>query len=374
MTTVRRTFLKHAAAAGVAAALPALGLAQSPPAAADPTRHFAPRPGDWRTFDVTTRVDLLMTQGASRLWLPIPSVDSSYQRSLESGFSSNGKAQRLSDARSGASMLYVEFPADVAQPYATLTNRVQAQSRAVDWSAHAPVHEDADTLHHWLQPTALVPLDGIVHQTALQATQGAHTEVEKVRAIYNWIVTNTYREPKVRGCGQGDIKSMLETGNLGGKCADLNAIFVGLCRTLGIPARDLYGVRLAPSAFGYRTLGANSASLQGAQHCRSEVFLKTHGWVAMDPADVTKVMREETPQWIKTTNNGVVAPVDRALFGGWEGNWMAYSSAVDVALPHSSGDPLGFFMYPQAEDTGGRIDPYSPDQFRYQISAKQIQA
>src|SRR5256886_9266876 len=31
----------------------------------------------------------------------------------------------------------------------------------------------------------------------------------------------------VRGCGIGDISWMLETRNLGGKCADLNALFVG---------------------------------------------------------------------------------------------------------------------------------------------------
>jgi transglutaminase-like putative cysteine protease len=167
---------------------------------------------------------------------------------------------------------------------------------------------------------------------------------------------------------------MLETGNLGGKCADLNAIFAGLCRAVGIPARDLYGVRLAPSSFGYKTLGADPAGLQRAQHCRSEVFLQAHGWVAMDPADVSKVMREETPQWIKSTQGGVVGPVERALFGGWEGNWMAYSSAVDVVLPRSEGDKLGFFMYPQAENAGGRLDPYSPDDFRYQISAKEISA
>ena len=374
MTTVRRTFLKNTMAAGVAAALPKLSFAQSQPSFDAPARVFAPRTGDWRTFDLTTRVDLLEPQGASRLWLPIPGVDSDYQRSLESGFSSNGKAQLLSDAHSGASMLYVEFPAGEAQPFATLTSRVQTQSRAVDWSARQPVHEDADTLKHWLQPTKLVPLDGIVHQTALQATRGAHTETEKVHAIYHWIVANTYREPKVRGCGTGDIKTMLETGNLGGKCADLNALFVGLSRAVGVPARDLYGVRLAPSSFGYKALGANPAGLQRAQHCRSEVFLKGHGWVAMDPADVAKVMREETPQWIKSTRGDVVAPVNRALFGGWEGNWMAYNSAADVLLPHSSGDKLGFLMYPAAENAGGRLDPYSPDDFRYQITAKEIQA
>ena len=49
----------------------------------------------------------------------------------------------------------------------------------------------------------------------------------------------------MRGCGVGDIRAMLETGNLGGKCADLNALFVGLARAAGIPARDVYGVRVA---------------------------------------------------------------------------------------------------------------------------------
>ena len=78
----------------------------------------------------------------------------------------------------------------------------------------------------------------------------------------------------MRGCGIGDIKAMLETGNLGGKCADLNAIFVGLCRSVGVPARDIYGLRLAPSAFGYRELGANPANLKGAQHCRAEAYLQ----------------------------------------------------------------------------------------------------
>ncbi len=372
MTTVRRTFLKNAVATGIATSLPAIAFAQG--GASAPARRFAPRPGDWRTFEVTTRVEILMPQGATRAWLPIPCVDSDYQRSLESSYTSNGQTQRLADNASGAQMLYVEFPASEVNPVVTLTSRVQTQSRAVDWSARRSAREDADTLRHWLQPTALVPLDGIVLQTALQATRGASTEVEKVRAVYNWILTNTYREPKVRGCGAGDVKTMLETGNLGGKCADLNAIFVGLCRAVGIPARDLYGVRLAPSAFDYKTLGANPAGLQRAQHCRSEVFLKEHGWVAMDPADVAKVMREETPQWIKSTQGGVVGPVSRALFGGWEGNWMAYSSAVDVVLPHSSSGQLGFFMYPAAENAGGRLDPYSPDDFRYDISAKEIKA
>jgi transglutaminase-like putative cysteine protease len=167
---------------------------------------------------------------------------------------------------------------------------------------------------------------------------------------------------------------MLETGNLGGKCADINALFVGMSRSLGIPARDVYGVRVARSAFGYKELGSNPASLKGSQHCRAEVYLKAHGWVGMDPADVAKVMRQEMPEWIRSPKNAIVAPVNKALFGGWEGNWIAFNNAHDVKLPNSKGPQLGFFMYPAAENALGRLDSYAPDDFKYQISAKEIKA
>ncbi|WP_231968636.1 transglutaminase domain-containing protein [Polynucleobacter necessarius] len=52
---------------------------------------------------------------------------------------------------------------------------------------------------------------------------------------------------------------MLETNNLGGKCADINAVFVALARSAGIPARDVYGIRIADSARGYKSLGKGGA-------------------------------------------------------------------------------------------------------------------
>ena len=150
-------------------------------------------------------------------------------------------------------------------------------------------------------------------------------------------------------------------------------MFVGLCRSVGIPARDVYGLRLAPSAFGYKELGAGSASLKGAQHCRAEVFLKSHGWVAMDPADVLKVMRQETPDWIKDPAHPVVAPVAKALFGSWEGNWVAWNNSHDIKLPGSSAKgTLPFLMYPNGENASGRFDELAPDNFRYTISAREL--
>ena len=370
MTTARRSLIKNAAALAAAYTLPGLGRAQ--PVAAE--RQFDPQPGAWRTFEVTTRVDVQQAEGRTHVWLPVPSVNTDWQRSVDSSWASNGQARLESDAVYGARLLQVEFQPGEKQPWVELTSRVQTRNRAVDWRVKQAAPEDAASLQFWTRPTTLLPTDGIVRKTALEATRGAKTDVEKARAIYDWVVRNTWREPKVRGCGEGDIKTMLETGNLGGKCADLNAVFVGLCRAAGLPARDVYGLRLVPSAFGYKELGGNPASLKGAQHCRAEVYLKEHGWVAMDPADVAKVMRLETAEWIKNTEHPVVAPVNRALFGGWEGNWMGYNMAHDVALPGAQGPKLGFLMYPVCETADERVDSYSPDAFRYQITARELTA
>jgi transglutaminase-like putative cysteine protease len=366
MTTARRLFLMNAAALSAAYTLPAA--AQTAPA----QRQFHPQPGAWRTFEVTTRVDIQQADGTTRVWLPVPSIDSDWQRSVASSYASNGQARMTSDAVYGARLLQVEFNPGEKKPWVELTSRIQTLNRATDWKSRQTAREDAQSLKFWTQPTALLPTDGIVRKTALLATRGATSDEQKARAIYDWVVSNSWREPKVRGCGEGDIKTMLETGNLGGKCADINALFVGLCRAVGLPARDVYGLRLVPSAFGYKELSGNPASLKGAQHCRAEVYLKNHGWVAMDPADVAKVMRLETAEWIKDTKHPVVAPVNQALFGGWEGNWLGWNMAHDVALPGAKGPKLGFLMYPVCETGDERLDSYSPDAFKYQITAREL--
>lgn len=362
----RRTLLKSAAGLTAPWALSLPAQAQE--------RRFEPQVGAWRSFEVTTTVAVADVKGATQLWLPVPDVDTDYQRTLDNSWSGNATGARLAaDPKRGVRMLHAEFPASVTAPTITFTSRVQTRNRATDLSRGGKVSEDPALLKASLQATELLPVDGIVRKTALEATRGARSDVDKARALYHWVIANSYREPKTRGCGTGDIKTMLETGNLGGKCADLNALFVGLCRSVGVPARDVYGLRLAPSAFGYRELGGNPANLKGAQHCRAEVFLQAHGWVAMDPADVLKVMRQETTDWIKDPKHPLVAPVMKGLFGAWEGNWVAWNTAHDIVLPGSVGKgTLPFLMYPNGENASGRFDELAPDSFKYTISAREI--
>jgi len=274
------------------------------------------------------------------------------------------------DKPAALGIIAAEFPSGVA-PILTLTNRIATKNYAVDFSApgKAPKDNRAD-LEFFLQPTKLLPTDGIVKATATQITTGAKTDVEKARAIYEWIVESTFRDPKTRGCGTGDIRFMLESGNLGGKCADLNALYVGLARSAGLPARDVYGIRVGKSELGYESLGASSENVSKSQHCRAQVYLNDYGWVPVDPADVRKVVLEEPPG-NRPLDDEMVKSARERLFGSWEMNWMAYNFAHDVALPGSKGAPVGFLMYPQAETAEGRLDSLDPTNFKYEITSKE---
>jgi transglutaminase-like putative cysteine protease len=268
-------------------------------------------------------------------------------------------------------IIAAEFPAGVT-PVLTVTSRVTTKNLAVDLSAPGQVPEvNPEELTYYLRATMLMPTDGVVKATATEITKGSKTDLEKARAIYEWIVDNTFRNPKTRGCGLGDIRFMLDTKDLGGKCADLNALYVGLARAASLPARDVYGIRVAKSELGYKSLGTSSEKVTKAQHCRAEVYLSGYGWVPVDPADVRKVVLEEPPG-NRPLDDEMVKKARARLFGSWEMNWMAYNFAHDVALPNSTGGSLGFFMYPQAETASGRLDCLDPDNFKYEITSKEI--
>jgi transglutaminase-like putative cysteine protease len=327
----------------------------------------------WRTFEVVTSVELQKPDGVSHIWLPAPLIrDTPYQKAISSRFSADGGTASLSEDKQAAlGIVSAIFPAN-ARPALTLTNRVSVRNYAVDLSSRgsaSPVSRAE--LDYFLQPSRYVPTDGIVRQTALKAAAGATTDMEKARAIYEWVVENTFRDPKVRGCGRGDIRFMLESGDMGGKCADLNALYVGLARSVGLPARHVYGLRIAKSELGYMSLGLATNIATKGQHCRVEVYLREHGWVPVDPADVRKVALEEPPGSLPLSDP-IVSRARDSLFGSWEMNWMAYNYAHDVELPGSADKPVVYFMYPQAETSGGRVDPFDPDGFKYEITVSEL--
>jgi transglutaminase-like putative cysteine protease len=360
----RRTFLQS-----TGAVCAGLALAKSIPVFAGELQTD----GGWRTFEVTTRVEVLKPSGVTHIWLPAALTrDTPFQKTHANKFGAQGGTAKLTkDKPNALGIVSATYPAN-AKPVLTLTSHVSLKNYAVDLSApsNAP-HVSKAELDYFLQPSRYVPTDGIVKETALKATAGATTEMEKARAIYDWVVDNTFRDPKVRGCGRGDIRFMLESGDMGGKCADLNALYVGLARSVGLPARHVYGLRIAKSDLGYKSLGVATDKATKGQHCRAEVYLREHGWVPVDPADVRKVVLEEPPG-NRPLSDEMVSKARKRLFGSWEMNWMAYNYAHDVELPGSAKQPLIYFMYPQAETAEGRVDPFDPDNFKYEITVKDL--
>lgn len=358
----RRAFLQTSGAAAAASALP--------------WRDALASTG-WRTFETVTRVEVLKPRGVSRAWVPLPMADDTdWQKSVGSTWTGNAaRAQVAADGKYGVTMVYAEWREGEAVPVIEVTSRFMTHDRAVDLGKPAPNAEKLSAADRafYLSPTELIPTDGIVRTTALEVTKGAKTDVEKARAIYEWVVENTFRDPKTRGCGWGDIKSMLESGNLGGKCGDLNAMFVGLARSVGVPARDVYGVRVARSEYGYASLGVGSPNVTKAQHCRAEFFAAGYGWVPVDPADVRKVVLEEPPGKL-AVNDPKVEAARKRLFGSWEMNYLAYNMGHDVKLPNSSGPKLPYLMYINAETGGEMRDQLDPDSLMYAITSREVKA
>ncbi len=364
----RREILQAGAAFTAASMMPGLSLAAG--------NGFDPKPSGWRSFEIMTLITPARTDDTVRAWVPLAGLRADeWNRPDGNRWTSNAGIARVErDARSGTDMLYLEWKAGQAEPTAQVVSVVSTLDRAVDLSkpGNAPALTPAER-EKYLSGTRLAPVDGIVKETSDRIVGDAAGDLEKARRIYDWVVANTYRRASTRGCGDGDIVAMLKSGDLGGKCADLNPLFVALVRAAGIPARDLYGVRVAPSAFGYKSLGPKDETITKAQHCRAEIHLGGFGWVATDPADVRKVMLEEEKGGL-AADNPRVAAVREKLFGAWEGNWIAFNDGSDIDLPDSHASELGFLMYPQAEVAGRRLDCLEPDKFRYVMTAREIAA
>jgi transglutaminase-like putative cysteine protease len=328
----------------------------------------------WRTFEVTTKVEVADPVGAVRVWLPVPLTNNTdYFKREPDGWTGNFKVARsVQYDKYGTGLLFAEWPAGEKAPALELKSRFMTRDRQVDLTKkpNPVVKEDKAVLDYFRKPSKLIRTDGIVASTSRGIVMGYKSDVDKAKAIYEWIVDNTFRDPKVKGCGIGDISTMLQTGYLGGKCADLNALYVGLARAAGLPARDAYGVRCAASN-EFKSLG-KADDITGAQHCRAEVYLTGYGWLPVDPADVRKVVLEENLPEQLPLDDPKVKKARAKLFGAWEMNWLPYNYAHDLRLPHSNGPELGFLMYPQTETANGRKDSLDPKNFRYTITAKEI--
>ncbi|MGH7045667.1 MAG: transglutaminase-like domain-containing protein [Stellaceae bacterium] len=313
----------------------------------------------WRRFELTTEVTL--TAAPASLWLPIGQSRRSYQRALSLGWQGTAEeAELVDDPVYGARILRLKWKPGASVRQVRVVQTVETRDRSNQPDPASPAEQA-----FYLRPTVNMPTDGIVRTTADKIVAGKTAPHERAKAIYDWIVDNTFRDAATRGCGLGNIAAMLRSGYLGGKCADISSLMVGLCRAAGIPAREVYGIRVAASR-QFACLGHTGDETK-AQHCRAEVYLDPQGWVPVDPADVRKVVLEAK----LPLDAPPVMALRQRLFGYWEMNWIGFSSARDFTPPGAP-HALDFLMYPYAVTADGEPDWLEPGSFRYRITARQI--
>jgi len=317
----------------------------------------------WRRFEITYRINIKEADSDTdvRLWVPVPQDALDYQRVLDLSWVSPVAAHLLWEPASRAPIVTAAWTDPKIAREIVITAQVATRDRS-GFYPDAP----HDELAEYLKPTASSPTDGIVLAKAREIVGARTAPLDKARAIYDWIVDNTFRRAETRGCGLGNIAFMLESGDLGGKCADINSLFVGLARAAGLPARDFFGIRVADSTLT-KSLG-KSGDITRAQHCRAEVYIDGQGWLPVDPADMRKVVLEEN---LPVDSDRARALRER-LFGNWEMNWVGFNYARDFTLPGQQDGPIGFLMYPYAETTQSDKDSLDPNSFSYTITSTEI--
>jgi len=334
------------------------------------------------------------------VWVPVPrdgedyQTVSNYEVSVENTEAVE-EAGIFDEDNSGWNnkMAYIKWKKDAAPADRKATVSFDAERFAVsrpDAKEDTSVSVSAEAQKFLGKTGRVDPGKEIVKKYAKIAAGDAKTNLGKAENIYNWIIANLERLDigddlgngvtftNDTGCGKGDPADLLENfekyGRWGGHCTDLNSCFVGLCRAAGVPAREMFGIRMNDTA-------------SDGQHCWAEFYVPGEGWTYADPGDVLKEARAQTSDRSKEAieaarKTEAVAAKKKALWLGVDNNRVVLSRGRDVVLnPAQKAGVRNTFGYPYAEMNGEQkdaagnyIDCTKYKDFKYTITCSQIGA
>lgn len=292
-----------------------------------------------------------------KLWLPYP-ISDDHQKIEDIKVAGNFlKSDKYNEPQSRFVLLFAEWNKNSNNMALELQFKVKAEERVVNQlkERKKPI---PDNVKKYLEPEPFVPTDGKVKEIANEIIKGKNGILSKAQAVYDWVVENTHRDPNVKGCGLGIVEKTLSEGG-GGKCADISTVFVALLRAAGVPAREVFGLRLGKN---------NEDDMTGGYHCWAEFYLPGTGWVPADPADVRKAMLE------KNLDIEQAKPYREYFFGRVDEYRIVLRKGgrgLTLTPPQTSG-PVNYLMYPYAEVDGFPLDYFDPKSFKYSVHFKAL--
>ena len=275
-----------------------------------------------------------------RVWIPYPVSNNTQDISnvrIKGNFSQSGI---YGEKETGNLALYAEWATPTKDR--TITLAFDATAKELVKKDFPAVEPDIPVeIKEYLKSTAFIPTDGKVKEIALSITNGKQKISEKARAVYQWVVENTVRDPDVKGCGTGEVEKAIVKKS--GKCADISSVFVSVARAAGVPAREVFGLRLGKK---------DEEDMTGGHHCWAEFYVPGYGWVPADAADVRKAMLVE-----KLDLKGAQDKIDY-YFGGVDQYRIALARGGRgyYLNPRQNDGPLNYFMYPYAEVNGKSLE------------------
>lgn len=312
-----------------------------------------------RSGAVTFKIEIKAAATAQdvKLWFPYPTSD--LDQTIEKlHFHGNYSSFSLArEPHSGALYLYTDWsgPVTGGNRVMTVSFHARAKDRKVPNLVESKEPIPAEAKKYLLAEFWVPSDDKRIIAQARQITAGRKGILGKARALYDWVVENTRRDPNAPGCGLGNVEATLASRT--GKCADISSVFVALARAAGIPAREVFGLRLGRPG---------QTDLTDGHHCWAEFYLPGTGWVPVDPADVQRIM-------LRGNLDLPVAKVYRDYYFGAVDEYriVLQKGGRGLTFPEGNVKKVNYFMYPYAEIDGIPIDYCKPRDFSYTISFRE---
>ncbi len=315
---------------------------------------------DMNKGEVTFRFSIKGPKDAKnvRLWVPYP-VSGRFQSIEDVEVSGNfDKSAVYREPEYGNLALFAEWNNTTDERKLVFRFKVLAKEQRVDRMLEEKAPFPVEVRKFLAARPPMITTCGKVKQIADRITRNKDSILEKAKAVYDWTVENTYRDPGVKGCGMGMADRIIV--EKGGKCADISSVFVALARAAGVPAREVFGLRLGKD---------KDQDITGGFHCWAEFYLPGTGWIPVDPADVRKMML------VHQLDLSGAEKYRKHFFGALDAYRIVLGKGgrgILLSPPQESG-PLNYFMYPFAEVDGKPLDYLDPGSFSYKVVFKPIQ-
>ncbi len=267
-------------------------------------------------FEFRYQATLPPITGPSRCWLPLADSDD-FQTVVVKSMNLPGTHQTLVDKAHGNRIVFLELgPQDSGK-----TLEIVYEVERLEKSAYAG---DPCEAAKYLQAEKMVPSDDNLKAIAEKVIQGHHDDVMKARALYDHVIDQMRYQKFGEGWGKGD--AIFACNAQHGNCTDYHAYFIGLARSVGIPARFAIGAAI-PSE-------RNDGGTDG-YHCWAEFYADGKWW----PVDISEADK--------------FTALSMYFFGHHPANRFEFTRGRDLVVePGPASGPINFLAYPLLEIDG----------------------